>query len=220
MKNRRVRLRSGCVAAWLLALTFVAVSSSGARAATAAADLVPSSDITVQVLAANGSGCPAGTASVQPAPDRTGFTVSYRAFTAEAGPGADPTDIRKNCQLSLLINVPQGFTFAIAHADYAGTADLATGAIGTHKTNYYLQGSSANNYVTHTFTGPMSRPWAVTDTTAALVYAPCSTSDILNVNTELRVNATGATPGSLSTMSMTRSSGNVNSFFHFSWQKC
>ena len=150
----------------------------------------------------------------------TFFIPPHSAYTAQVGVGALPTDIRKNCQLSLLINVPQGFTFAIAHADYAGTADLATGAIGTHTTNYYLQASSANNYVTHTFTGPMSRPWAVTATAAALVYAPCGTSDILNVNTELRVNDTGATPGSLSTMAMTYSSGNVNSFFHFSWQQC
>jgi hypothetical protein len=220
MKNRRARLRSGCAAASVLALSLVAMSSSGAPAATTLADVVPSGDITVQVLSANGSGCPAGTASVRPAADHTGFTVSYTAFTAEAGPGTDPTDIRKNCQLSLLINVPQGFTFAIARADYIGTADLAKGAIGTHKTNYYLQGSSVNNNVTHTFTGPMDGLWAVTDAVVAPVYAPCNTSEVLNVNTQIRVSAAGATPGTVSTMSMNYSSGSVNSFFHFSWQQC
>ena len=46
------------------------------------------------------------------------FGVTYRDFVAQAGGDSRPTDFRRNCQINLQIHVPQGFTFAIAGADY------------------------------------------------------------------------------------------------------
>lgn len=220
MKNRPTQVRR-CVAvtsSLALGVMTFAVGLSG----TAVADdtVVPSSDITIQVLTANGSGCPAGTATVRPKSDRTGFTVSYSDFEAAVGPSADPTDIRKNCQLSLLVTIPQGFTYAVSRAVYSGYLSLAAGASALNRTNYYLQGSSSNNYVDHTFSGPSTGRWSVTDTAAEPVYAPCSTQQILNVNTELRVSAGSSAANSTSQIAMTRSSGSVNSDYSFSWQKC
>jgi hypothetical protein len=221
MTSQLTRLRRGLAAASVLALGTLALTSSAATASTGGAaelGLVPSEAITVQVLTANGSGCPAGTAAVRPQSDRTGFSVSYSAFTAAAGAGANATDMRKNCQLSLLVNVPQGFTFAIASADYSGYAHLAKGATGLHRTNYYFQGTADNSYSDHTFSGPLTSRWRTSDVETAPIYAPCGTSRVLNVNTELRIDDGSSTDASA--MAMVASSGDVNSLFHFSWQRC
>src|SRR5687768_9678338 len=84
--------------------------------------------VTVEVKTVNGSDCTAVSAAHAPPPDRTAFTDTYSQFLAQAGPGSDPTDIRKNCQLVIQVNYPQGFTFGIAKADYRGFAHLLTGA--------------------------------------------------------------------------------------------
>ncbi|NUT90445.1 MAG: DUF4360 domain-containing protein, partial [Saccharothrix sp.] len=135
----------------------------------------PPDHITIEVVTVNGSGCPAGTAAVAVSPDNKAFTVTYSEFTAQVGVGAQPTDFRKNCQLNLKVNVPQGFTYGIAQADYRGFAHLERGATGLERANYYFQGMSPTAYKTHNYAGPLSDDWQATDTVevAAIVYHPC-----------------------------------------------
>ena len=125
----------------------------------------PSEKITVEVVTVNGSGCAGDSAKVAVAPDNTAFTVTYSEFLAQVGVGAEPTDIRKNCQLSLLVHVPQGFTYAIAQVDHRGFAYLEKGAKGLQRASYYFQGDSATTYLSHAFAGPMNDDWQTTDAT-------------------------------------------------------
>src|SRR4051794_21257380 len=78
----------------------------------------PNDKITIEVVSVFGSGCPKDTANVVVAPDNTAFTVTYSAYLAQAGAGTTASDGRKNCQLSLNVHVPGGFTYAIASVDY------------------------------------------------------------------------------------------------------
>jgi hypothetical protein len=199
----------------LAALTSVFVSPG-----VASAEAPPPDQIVLDVVSVNGSGCPQGTADVRMLSDNTGFRVTYRDFIARAGGGAAATEFRKNCQISLLVHVPQGFTFAIAEADYRGRARLESGASALQRTNYYFQGSADNNYEDHTFAGPLSANWATTDRAPVLVYAPCSEFRGLNLNTELRVDEGAVNANKTSTMSMRASDGNVDTLFHFQWKKC
>ncbi|GAA4030094.1 DUF4360 domain-containing protein [Allokutzneria multivorans] len=180
----------------------------------------PPGKITVDVVSVNGSGCPAGTAAVAVNHDNTAFTVTYSRYLAQAGGGADPTEIRKNCQLNLRVNVPQGFTYAVAQADYRGYANLASGASGIEQANYYFTGTSPTAHVRHTFRGPFNDNWQATDKTAIadLVYAPCGEQRNLNVNSELRVSKGSSTGHSF--MSMDSTDGSVNTIYHFAWKKC
>jgi uncharacterized protein DUF4360 len=200
----------------LIALTgvFVLPGTAGAEA--------PADRITLDVVSINGSGCPPGTADVTPLADNTGFRVTYRDFLARAGGSAGATEFRKNCQLNVLVHIPQGFTFAVAYADYHGRARLESGASGLQRTNYYFQGSPDNNFVDHTFAGPLSGTWSTTDATPVteLVYAPCGEARNLNVNTELRVDEGTANANKTSAMSMRVSDGNVDTIVHFSWKQC
>nr|WP_240687115.1 DUF4360 domain-containing protein [Amycolatopsis suaedae] len=183
----------------------------------------PPDHITIDVVTVNGSGCPAGTAAVAVSPDNKAFTVTYSEYLAQVGVGAKPTDFRKNCQLNLRVNVPQGFTYGIARADYRGFAHLEAGATGMQRANYYFQGMSPTEYRTHNYRGPHSDNWQATDETelAAIVYSPCGEKRNFNINTELRVNAGTSDPKkTTSFLSMDSTDGAVNTTYHFAWKEC
>src|SRR3569833_1122132 len=139
--------------------TLLASLATTGTAAHAAPAPVPSDDMAITVAAANGPGCPWGTADVTVSPDNEAFTVTYSQFTAQTGPEAKATDFRKNCQLALNVHVPQGYTFAIAGADYRGFAHLERGASGSESANYYFQGERQSTRIRHDFSGPADTDW-------------------------------------------------------------
>lgn len=184
----------------------------------------PSDKITLDIKTINGSGCPAGTATAtaEVSDDNTSFTVSYKNFSAKVGAGASPTDFRKNCQINVLVHVPQGFTYAIASVDYRGFAHLESGATGLEQANYYFTGTAPTARIAHSFTGPFDGEWKTTDTAdvATLVYAPCGEDRNLNINAEMRANAGTSDPKSTSFIEMDTTHASVITNYHFDWKKC
>ncbi|MBC9724149.1 DUF4360 domain-containing protein [Streptomyces sp. TRM68367] len=182
----------------------------------------PPDKIVIKVATVNGSGCPLGTAAVAVSEDNTAFTVTYSDYLAQAGGGSDPTAFRKNCQLSLIVHVPGGFTYAIADADYRGFAALQPGATGTQRASYYFQGSSQTAYKSHPFAGPYNDNWQATDSTewAQLVWAPCGVQRNFNINTELRVSAGNQASDKVSFMTMDSTDGDISTVYHLAWKEC
>lgn len=176
--------------------------------------------VRIDVVTVNGSGCPAGTAAVAAADNRTAFTITYSDYLAQAGAGSSPTDFRKNCQVNIRVTYPQGFTYGIAQADYRGFAHLESGATSMEKGTYYFQGMSQSASRTHNFYGPKNDNWQATDRAQVweIVYAPCGEVRHLNVNTELRVHAGSSKATSFMTMDSTDSS--VSTKYQFSWKRC
>ncbi|WP_231334065.1 DUF4360 domain-containing protein [Actinomadura graeca] len=170
----------------------------------------------------NGSGCPAGTAAVAPSSDNTAFTVTYSDYLAQTGGSSKPTDIRKNCQLSLAVHIPQGFTYGIASADYRGFASLADGASGLERANYYHQGMQQSTPISHSIRGPYSDNWQFTDRTPVteIVWKPCGENRNFNINTELRVDEGTSAPGETSFMAFDSADGSVRTVYHFAWKEC
>ncbi|MFD8227483.1 DUF4360 domain-containing protein [Streptomyces massasporeus] len=206
-----------------LLLVGVTTAAAGLSATPALAQpSTPPGQITVEVQTVNGSGCPVGTAAVAAASDNTAFTVTYSDYLAQAGGGSNPIDFRKNCQLGLKIHVPQGFTYAIARADYRGFAYLQRGAFAQERASYYFQGSPQTARSTHNFNGPYADNWQASDETsyADLVWAPCGEERNLNVNTELRVYAGTSAPDRLSFMTMDSADGSVSTKYHLQWKEC
>jgi hypothetical protein len=207
--------------ATVITLSALALPGQAFGSGSAAEAEAPSTPVTVAVQTVNGSGCPAGTASATMLPDNTGFRITYSSFIARAGGGVPATDFRKNCQVNLLVYIPQGFTFAVARADYWGRLRLAAGASALERSNYYYQGSSDDNYVDHPISGPVSGTWHTIDVTddSELVYAPCGAVRSLNINTELRVDAGSAT-ATTSYISLRASEGDVYTLVQFQWKQC
>ncbi|GAB2585008.1 hypothetical protein Aab01nite_53420 [Paractinoplanes abujensis] len=183
----------------------------------------PQDDMVIDVVSANGSGCPWGSADVSVSPDSKAFTVTYSEFTAQVGVGAKPLDFRKNCQLGLNVHVPQGFTYAIASVDYRGFHRLARGSSATQTSFYYFQGERHTTKSRHTFNGPADGDWQRTDSLGigSLAFLPCGEERNLNVNTELRVNAGWSdTKKTTSMLTMDSTDGNLDTVYHVAWKKC
>ncbi|MBA3488469.1 MAG: DUF4360 domain-containing protein [Longispora sp.] len=210
------------VAAATVSALALAGPAHAALNSTNSADSVPPGKITINVATVNGSGCPAGTTAIAVSPDNTAFTVTYSNYLAQVGAGAKPTDFRKNCQLNLRVNVPQGFTYAIANADYRGFASLARGATGFQQASYYFQGMSGTASASRSFTGPFTDNWQTTHRVpiSALVYAPCGERRNFNINTELRVNRGSSSPSLNSMMAMDSTDGSINTIFQLAWKRC
>lgn len=205
------------------ALAATALTPSAGAVATTRPAPAPSGQITIDVVQVNGSGCRPGSATVAVSPDNTAFTVTYSEYTAQVGKDAKATDFRKNCQLGLSVNVPQGYTFAIAQADYRGFASLASGASGEAKASYYFQGMSETARRTHTLRGRYQDNWQLTDQVPieALVYHPCGAKRNLNINSELVAKAgTSDTANTTSFLTMDSTDGSINTKYHFAWKTC
>jgi hypothetical protein len=201
------------------------VPAPPAAAATSSISLVtaarPISQIPVELVTANGSGCPMDSvdADVLTFGNETfaltlSPTGSGSDFVARSGGSASAADSRRNCQYSLRITPPEGMTYAIAEADFSGTAALGQDAEAVVRTSYYFQGSSATEAVSHTFAGPRTGGWQTTDTfeAASLTWAPCGAQRNLAINSELRVSSDGTTPSQISM-------GPV-SVFRIVWKSC
>ena len=176
----------------------------------------------IDVVSANGSGCKKGTAVVAVAPDNTAFTIAYSDYLALVGPDAGPTDFRKNCQISLDIKVPSGFTYAIAGTDHRGFAKLARGAVAHEATNYYFQGNSQTVRLKHNFQGPFDNNWQRTDNVgiASLSFRPCGERRYLNINTELQVGRGSSSPQASSLISMDSTDTSIDTVFRVAFKRC
>lgn len=215
---------AGAIRTAVAGLTAVAAVALGGvigagPAAAAASDAPPTSQITVDVVAVNGSGCPAGTATARMSPDNTGFHITFSSFIARDGGTASPTAFRRNCQVGVQVHVPQGFTYAVASDEYRGRLALGSDASALVRNNYYFQGvGEVSTTVDHNFFGALNGAWRTKDVTAVtdLVYAPCGRDIVLNINTELRVDS----PSSSSWISLRSSDGDVDTLVQFGWKSC
>ncbi|MFI5669367.1 DUF4360 domain-containing protein [Streptomyces sp. NPDC051704] len=214
-RRARAALTAAAVTGCLVTLSPSAGASSSAAAA-------PPGRVAVDVASVNGSGCRPGSAAVAVAADNSAFTVTYSEYMASAGGGVAATEGRKNCLLSLLVHVPQGYTYAVSHVDYRGYGKLEPGATGTQKASYYFQGMSQTANRTHQFHGELNDNWQVTDTTGieALVFAPCGEQRNFNINTELRADVGTSDKNKTSYMTVDSTDGSINSVYHFSWKQC
>lgn len=166
----------------------------------------------------NGSGCPAGTTKVTPSHGNTAFTVTYQKYVAWAGGDAPPTEFRKNCQISVDVQAPEDYTYAVIGIVSRGFAHVEEGATALRRTNYYFQGHSESQSVTHELKGPYNANWRFTDRTdpRGRIYKPCGEARNLNINTELRVNKGNSTESSF--IAMESSYGNA--VYQLAWKRC
>jgi hypothetical protein len=183
----------------------------------------PPSNITINVVTVNGSGCKPGTAAVALSPDNQAFTVTYSEYSAAVGVGTTPLDFRKNCQINVKVNVPGGFTYAVAQADYRGYGFLEKGATAKLTTSLYFQGMSETLRATHNYKGSFDDYWQATDSAdvASLVWQPCGTTALLNINTALQVAAGTSDPKKTTSLfTMDSTDGSITTLYHLAFDRC
>ena len=213
-------MRKGIAISVATALAATAVTAAPASA-SAPLEVRGPDGVTIEIATVNGSGCPEGTAAVAVSDDKEAFTVTYSDYMAVTGGSSSPTDFRKNCQINMKVHVPQGFTYAIASADYRGFAFLQPGATALERASYYFQGMPQTSAISHSLRGEYIDNWQFTDVNdvAQLVFKPCGEERNFNINTELRVFG-GADPSKTSFISMDSTDGTLKTTYHFAWKTC
>lgn len=176
--------------------------------ANAAARLAEDPVVKLDVKSVNGSGCPLGSSVVANVPDHTAFTLSYSAFKVTGSS-------YKNCVVSINVEVPAGWTYAVYEVDNRGYGVLDPGASGRLVMNSWFTGFPWTLKADQTFKGPLDDFWQTTSTTPSLTWAPCNASFNLTLNNTLRV--TGPTTSS---MELFAQDVRVSTIFHLQWMRC
>ncbi|KAB5517349.1 hypothetical protein GE09DRAFT_979172 [Coniochaeta sp. 2T2.1] len=155
----------------------------------------------IQITSASfsGNGCPQGTVSTSISPDKTVITFGFDKFQTYIGPGFDPTQKTKNCQLHLNLKYPGGFQFSVVDSTYHGYAQLEAGVTGTFYSTYYFSQSAGDTTTTQTSIAgggiwAQGQVYTKADQvpTASYIYSPCGANGILNVNNRIALTSTNS----------------------------
>lgn len=165
-----------------------------------------------------GTGCPGGSASVSVSPDSKSISVLFDQYVVEAG-GAKSFD-RKNCNISIPVKVPNGYSVAVFAIDYRGFAGLPSGARATLSVDYFLAGLGRGVRTSKTFTGPAATDYLKTDSLGmeAIVWSACSANTILRANTTMLVQSNSRREQAMATVD----SADVNAglVYHLQFRPC
>ncbi|CAN9178358.1 hypothetical protein GT037_007292 [Alternaria burnsii] len=204
---------------WLLALLPLAAAAP-ALPNIELGDAPPPGQVKIRGVSYGGTGCPQGTMSSQINADRTIMTLIFDSYIASIGPGIPVTEQRKNCQLNVDIQYPGGFQYSILSADYRGYSAIQKGVSGTLKSTYYFSGQTEQTSTEYKFDGPTNGDYLKHDEadSTSVVWAPCGTNGMLNINSQVRLTTTNSSATGLLTTDSTDLK--FTQVVYVQWQKC
>ncbi|MBF0300906.1 MAG: DUF4360 domain-containing protein [Oligoflexia bacterium] len=166
-----------------------------------------------------GTGCPAGSASVTLSPDRTSLSILFDQYVAEAGGMTGKSFDRKTCNVSVPVQVPQGFSVSIFKIDYRGYVNVPVRGQANFNVEYFFAGAQGPRYQ-KTFNGGYDNQYFLTNTLAAsaVVWSPCGQSVNLRVNSAMLARSNSAFEQAMATVdSIDIRSGLI---YHIQWRAC
>ena len=167
-----------------------------------------------------GSGCPAGSASVTLSPDETELSILFDSYIAEAGETTGRPLDRKACNITLPVQVPQGYSVAIFKVDYRGFNAISRGDASTTFRAEYFWAGTRGPVVSRTFRGPMVEDYTMTNEliTAALVWSDCGDSLNLRANTSITASAGRSNQQTMITVDSADVSAGL--IYQLQWRRC
>ena len=201
------------------------LSSGSAFAQDIVPALVPSEPIVIENISFKGTGCAdESTASVNISEDKQAFTVSFSEFLAESGPGIPLSAGRKNCNLTLDLDIPAGWQFSLASFNFRGFVGLDSGVSAEHSATYFLQGAPQQLKYASTSVGAFSQDYVYTDTfgVGSAVWSECGIKRALSINTALRVWNTNKSkyPNAAGLLTNDTIDGQIKQVWGLTWRTC
>ncbi|KAF2840925.1 hypothetical protein M501DRAFT_1010109 [Patellaria atrata CBS 101060] len=178
------------------------------------------SSVKIRAVTYGGTGCPQGTVGSIISSDQSTMTLIFDSYVASIGKGVSVTDNRKNCQINVDLTYPGGFQYSVFGADYRGYAALDAGITGTLKSTYYFSGQTEQTYTQADFKGPLNGDYLKHDEAevVSVVWSPCGTEGMLNINSQVRLTSTNsAANGLLTTDSI---DAKFTQKLYMQWQTC
>ncbi|RKS79106.1 uncharacterized protein DUF4360 [Actinomadura pelletieri DSM 43383] len=174
----------------------------------------------VEVVSVNGSGCPAGTVNAYLTQDTNQIRLGYSDFAARTGPDSNLPDLRRNCQVSLKMHMPEGFTYGIVSASHLGYALIQEGANAVVKVEYSFRGTPSP--FRHTVNGPIDDIWwfPVPPPIDSPTWKPCDEDRPLRINSELRIHPGTSDPSKVNFISMDSLEEGPHHVYALAWKTC
>jgi len=182
----------------------------------------PPTGVRIRNLSWAGSGCPAGTVAWNVAPDAMAFTLLFDSYVAEIGPGLPLSLGRKNCQILVDLDFPQGWSYSVFTVDYRGFFNLDSGVSGIQQSNYYFQGELLTARLQTKLNGPKVGDYQIRDSLGldALVWSPCGAQRALNINSSVYLENKSGNPNARGTMTTDSIDGKVTLIYGLQWRRC
>ncbi len=148
--------------------------------------------ITLGLPGYGGNGCPQGTVAATLSPDATTLSILFDAYIVEVGGQTGRPFDRKSCNVSIPVNVPQGYSVSIISVDYRGFNQLPQGASSAFNVQYFFAGSQGPGFVRN-FNGPLIDEYLIHNELqiGAVVWSACGASPLLRTNASLSVRTAG-----------------------------
>lgn len=192
-----------CLSTWLIA--GVAMGQSGIR---------------LGAPSYGGNGCPNGTANVSLSPEEDAISILFDSFTASAGGDSGKRVDRKSCNLSIPVNIPQGYSVSVIKVDYRGFNYIpAAGAYTRLNTEYFWAGIRGPSF-SKLFVGPQNTDFTTSNGIIAesLVWTPCGASVNLRVNSSIMAQSNNR----MDQTDIMVDSADITSglIYHIQWRRC
>jgi hypothetical protein len=178
--------------------------------------------VKVRSISWAGSGCPARSVAKDLSPDFTAFTLVFDSYVAEIGPDLPLSLSRRNCQIVVGLDFPQGWSYSLFDVDYRGFTDLEPGVSGVQQAAYYFQGDFRTARFRTTLDGPRVNDYHIRDSldVDALVWAPCGVQRALNINSSVRVVDNSEDHDAQGLMTTDSIDGKVTHIYGLRWRRC
>jgi len=134
----------------------------------------------------SGSACPAGSVTTFIEPATAQIHIHFNQYIVEAH--GRNQGLRKTCQLSIPIKVPNGVSISLVSAEYNGKVALPTGGQARIMNAYSFSGRRGMRFKTE-FQGPSTQGYSLHDplSSFASVWSPCGQDTVLRVTTSTRI---------------------------------
>ena len=99
----------------------------------------------------------------------------FSDYVAEVGPGVSRRESRKNCQVTVDLDFPMGWQYAVMSFDYRGFASLDRGIEAEQGVSYYFQGQGYTGRSRSRIRGEFDDDWQFRDRIGldTYVWSPC-----------------------------------------------
>lgn len=166
-----------------------------------------------------GNGCPQESASVSISPDGTALSILFDQYIVEAGGTTGKTIDRKSCNVSIPVQIPQGYSISVFSVDYRGFNAIPSGGRSQFNVEYFFAGQRGPRY-THNFRGPQSQDYTVSNgvVASALVWSACGARVNLRSNSSMLVQTNALRDQVLSTVDSADIQAGM--IYHIQWRRC
>ncbi len=182
--------------------------------------------IYIKGITVNGTGCRTGNFEQNLSNDKRAFTLTFSEFFAEIGPGLDPGRARRNCNVTLKLNVPAGYQYTVGTFNYRGHMTLDAGVKGELATNYFFSGVPAQGTYSKARVGDFDEDYVFTDAVGFTTnyvpgnWSPCDVERPFSINSTITLSRLDGNSNSQGLISSESIDGELVQQFGLAYRRC